>query len=37
MLNRVAVAMVIVVLGLSLGGCSKCGFFWQEGPQACKK
>jgi hypothetical protein len=29
----------LLALGLTLGGCSKCGFWWDEGqsqPQSCK-
>jgi len=36
MRKRLSVLLAVIVLGSALGGCSKCGFFWQEGPRACK-
>lgn len=39
MFKRLTILTGIVVLGLSLGGCSKCGFWWDEWsskPGACK-
>jgi fumarate reductase subunit C len=35
--NPVLVILTIVALSFSLGGCSKCGFWWDEGkPASCK-
>ncbi|MCX7297581.1 MAG: peptidylprolyl isomerase [Hyphomicrobiales bacterium] len=33
---RFAAIVCLAVLGLSLGGCSKCGFFWDTGSRACR-
>jgi hypothetical protein len=33
--KRLAAIICLVVLGLSLGGCSKCGWFWQDSGRAC--
>jgi hypothetical protein len=33
--QRLAAILCIALLGLSLGGCSKCGPFWGEGGRAC--
>jgi hypothetical protein len=30
MLRHVAVAIGLIALGLALGGCSKCGPFWDD-------
>jgi hypothetical protein len=35
MYQRVAAILCLVVLGLCLGGCSKCGWFWDEGARSC--
>jgi hypothetical protein len=35
-IKRLTILAGIVVLGLSLGGCSKCGFWWDEAPRGCK-
>jgi len=29
-------AEVLIVLGLSLGGCTKCGWIWDDLGRACK-
>jgi hypothetical protein len=39
MFKRLTVLTSLFVLGLMLGGCSKCGFWWDEwrpAPQSCK-
>jgi len=39
MFKRVTILAGVLTLGLALGGCSKCGFWWDEGqsqPQSCK-
>ncbi|MDP2298692.1 MAG: hypothetical protein Q8M24_24915 [Pseudolabrys sp.] len=37
MKHRAAAIVCLVVLGLSLGGCSKCGgWFWEDGSRACR-
>ena len=39
MLKRLTVLSCLLALGLTLGGCSKCGFWWddwQSRPGACK-
>jgi hypothetical protein len=33
--KRLAAVICLVVLGLSLGGCTKCGWFWDDGPRTC--
>ncbi|MFA6266556.1 MAG: peptidylprolyl isomerase [Pseudolabrys sp.] len=35
MIKRLAALLVLGLLGLSLGGCSKCGFIWETGPKSC--
>ena len=34
--KRLAAILCLVVLGLSLGGCSRCGWLWDEAPRACR-
>jgi hypothetical protein len=36
MKQRVAAILCLVVLGLSLGGCTKCGWLWDDLGRACK-
>lgn len=36
-MRPIAIVLTVLALGLALGGCSKCGFFWQDGPKACQK
>jgi|PersoiStandDraft_1058852.scaffolds.fasta_scaffold11662_2 hypothetical protein len=33
--KRLAAILCLVVLGFSLGGCTKCGWFWEQGGRAC--
>jgi hypothetical protein len=38
-LKRLTVLAALLTLGLTLGGCSKCGFWWDDGkssPRSCK-
>jgi hypothetical protein len=35
-IKRLTILTGILALGLMLGGCSKCGFWWDEAPQSCK-
>jgi len=36
--RRVAVLLALMLAGTALGGCSKCGFLWDEGdrPASCR-
>jgi hypothetical protein len=35
-MKRIAVVCLIVFgLSLGLGGCTKCGWLWNEGPRGC--
>lgn len=36
MQKRVVTILCLILLGLSVSGCSKCGFFWEDGGRACK-
>jgi hypothetical protein len=39
MLKRLTILAYVLVCGLTLGGCSKCGFWWDEWqsqPKSCK-
>jgi hypothetical protein len=36
MTKRFAAIVCLAVLGLSLGGCTKCGFLWDSGPRSCR-
>jgi hypothetical protein len=29
-------AILTVMLGLTLGGCTKCGWIWDNGPSSCR-
>jgi hypothetical protein len=33
--RRLAAILCLVVVGLSLGGCTKCGWIWDEGARPC--
>jgi hypothetical protein len=33
--KRVAAAIFLVLLGVSLDGCTKCGWLWEQGPRSC--
>ena len=36
MITRLAALVCLAVLGLSLGGCTKCGWLWNDqGPGTC--
>jgi len=37
--KRLTIVASLLALGLTLGGCSKCGFWWDEwqsSPRSCK-
>jgi hypothetical protein len=34
-MKRIAVVTCLILLGLSLGACTKCGWLWNEGPRGC--
>lgn len=34
--KRLATILCLILLGLSAGGCSKCGWLWDEGGRACR-
>ena len=36
MLKRLISAFALLALAFTLGGCSKCGFWWDDTPQSCK-
>ena len=36
MLKRLISAFALLALAASLGGCSKCGFWWDYAPASCK-
>jgi hypothetical protein len=33
--RRVFAILALLLLALSAAGCTKCGFFWEDGPRAC--
>ena len=35
MTTRLAAFMCLVVLTLGLGGCTKCGWLWDQAPRSC--
>ena len=35
MSKRLAATVCLVLLGLSLGGCAKCGWLWDQSPRSC--
>ena len=35
MQQRIAAILCLIVVGLALGGCTKCGFIWQDSGRAC--
>jgi hypothetical protein len=36
MTQRLAAILCLVLAGLALGGCTKCGWIWNEGPRSCQ-
>ncbi|MFY9757577.1 MAG: peptidylprolyl isomerase [Pseudolabrys sp.] len=34
-MKRIAVVTCLILLGLSLAGCTKCGWLWNEGARGC--
>jgi hypothetical protein len=35
MSKQIAAIVCLVLLGLSLGGCTKCGWLWDQPPRSC--
>jgi hypothetical protein len=35
MSKRLVAIVCLVLLGLSLGGCTKCGWLWDQPPRSC--
>jgi hypothetical protein len=35
MVPRIAVILCLAMLALSLGGCTKCGWLWEQGARSC--
>ena len=35
MTKRLGAILCLVVLAATLGGCTKCGWIWEQGPRAC--
>jgi hypothetical protein len=35
MRRRLLPILSLVLLGLTLAGCTKCGFIWESGPKSC--
>jgi hypothetical protein len=35
MIRRSLTILALLLLALSAAGCSKCGFFWEDGQRAC--
>jgi hypothetical protein len=35
-MKRIAVVACLILVGLSLGGCTKCGWLWNDGPRSCR-
>jgi hypothetical protein len=36
MLRPLAMILCLALLGFALGGCSKCGWIWQDGGHTCR-
>jgi hypothetical protein len=36
MQRRAATIICLVILGLGLAGCTKCGWLWDEAPRSCR-
>jgi len=34
-MKRTTAIVCLILFGLSLGGCTKCGWLWNEGPRGC--
>jgi hypothetical protein len=33
--QRLAAILCLIVLGLALGGCTRCGWIWEQSPRSC--
>lgn len=33
--KRIAAVVAVALLGVSLAGCTKCGWIWEDGAHAC--
>ena len=34
--KRLAALVCLVLVGLALGGCTRCGWIWDDGARACR-
>jgi hypothetical protein len=34
--KRIAAVICLLLIGLSLGGCTHCGWLWDQGPRSCR-
>jgi hypothetical protein len=34
-MKRTIATICLILLGLSVGGCTKCGWLWSEAPRGC--
>jgi hypothetical protein len=34
-MKQMIAIICLILLGLSLGGCTKCGWIWNEAPRSC--
>ena len=34
-IKQLTILACVVAFGLSVSGCTKCGFFWEDGQRAC--
>jgi hypothetical protein len=37
MFRTMTIIAGVLALGLSVGGCSKCGFWWDDAPRSCRE
>ncbi|MDQ2953780.1 MAG: peptidylprolyl isomerase [Pseudomonadota bacterium] len=35
-MRKLFTAVALLALAASLGGCSRCGFWWDDAPKSCK-
>jgi hypothetical protein len=36
MTKRLTAILFLAILGLSLAGCTRCGWFWEDGARSCQ-